>query len=48
MTQNVYFSDEAIRERVQALAKQEQRSFSAMVQILLREALEARKQEKAA
>ena len=48
MTQNVYFTDEATRKRVQQLAKQEARSFSAMVQILLQEALEARKERKAA
>ncbi len=42
MTQNVYFADEAVKRQVQQLAAQEQRSFSAMVQILLKEALDAR------
>ena len=47
MTQNVYFSDDTIRKQVQQLARQESRSFSAMVQILLREALDTRDEEEA-
>ncbi len=42
MTQNVYFADDAVKQRVRELAKQEDRSFSSMVTVLLREAIEAR------